>query len=190
MKENKHSNLMIIYIIFAIIVILVLIYFVCRFYNEKTEASQKAESLQTHVSELNEKLSNLQGKINSIANTIRTDTKNEITEDIILGTWKASKVVDSDGTDLGLNYIWGTGINYSNEMIFEKNDVLKYRIGITPSDADGKYKINGNTIEYGAPTDGDELIWRSLTYVPEENVLNEEYDENDGKKIVTYVKVK
>ena len=108
----------------------------------------------------------------------------------ILGKWKAEKVVDSDGNDLGLSAVWGTGITYSNEMEFKENGILSYAIGITASSDDGTYTINGNTIKYGLPTDvKGEMNWSTLTYIPEEDVLKEEIDNFGEKQIVTYIRV-
>lgn len=107
----------------------------------------------------------------------------------ILGKWKAEKVVDSDGNDLGLSAVWGTGITYSNEMEFKENGILSYAIGITASSDDGTYTINGNTIKYGLPTDvKGEMNWSTLTYIPEEDVLKEEIDVVGEKAIVTYIR--
>ncbi len=108
----------------------------------------------------------------------------------ILGKWKAEKVVDSDGNDIGLSAVWGTGISYSNEMEFKENGILSYAIGITASSDDGTYTIDGNTIKYGIPTDvKGEMNWSTLTYISEEDVLKEEIDNFGEKQIVTYIKV-
>ena len=108
----------------------------------------------------------------------------------ILGKWKANKVVDSNGTDLGLSDVWGTGITYSNEMEFKENGTLSYAIGITASSDDGKYTINGNTIKYGIPTDiKGEMDWSTFTYIPEEDILKEEKNDFGEKKIITYIRV-
>lgn len=47
--------------------------FMYKFYNEKTEATKKSADLQTQVNSLNGTVSNLQGKINSISDTINSD---------------------------------------------------------------------------------------------------------------------
>lgn len=110
-------------------------------------------------------------------------------KDKILGTWEASKVVDSNGEDLGLMTVWGSGIRGSNEMIFKENGVLSYMIGITASSEDGEYKVEGNTIKYGVPSEvKGKMNWSTFTYIPEEDVLKEEIEWLDEKPIVTYVR--
>ena len=74
-------------------------------------------------------------------------------------------------------------------MIFKENGVLSYMIGITASSDDGAYTVNGNTIKYGVPTDiKGEMNWRTLTYIPEEDILKEELDWTGEKQIVTYIR--
>ena len=115
--------------------------------------------------------------------------KKKDTSSLIVGSWEASKVVDTNGNDLGLSSYWGSGISSSNEMIFEEDGTLKYMIGITASSDDGQYTISGNTIRYGIPTDiKGRYNWSTLTYDSEKDVLKEEVDDYDGEKIITYVR--
>lgn len=119
-----------------------------------------------------------------------TDSKDFINNKI-LGKWKADKVVDANGNDIGLSAVWGTGIRYSNEMQFQENGILVYMIGITSSSDNGKYTINGNAVKIGIPTDiKGKLNWSNLTYNQKEDILKEEVDIAGEKHIVTYVRIK
>ena len=226
------------FLILAIIVIIVMGVFIYKLNYDKTAEIQKSAELQEKVSTLTQTISNLQNKIDTISNTINsnsvtessstnsvsknntvanTETTNamnhnkeknnknhtnktsdsvskdtETIENKILGSWKVSSVVDSDGKDLELNIVFGTGIEYSNEMQFKENGILKYMIGITASSDDGKYTVNGNTVKYGVPSDIKGILnWKTLTYFPEEDVLREEETIDGGKKqIITYTRVK
>ena len=125
----------------------------------------------------------------STSATSSSNSNKDSVSNKILGTWKASKVVDSSGNDLGLSSVWGSGIEHSNEMIFKEKGVLSYMIGITASSDDGEYTVNGNTIKYGVPTDTKGVLnWQTLTYIPGEDILREEINSTGEKQIVTYVR--
>lgn len=72
MEENKVTKISLstFLVILSLIVIIIMAIFMYKFYNEKTEATKKSADLQTQVNILNETVSNLQGKINSISETI------------------------------------------------------------------------------------------------------------------------
>lgn len=153
---------------------------------------EEKDSTNTSKSESSKQKSsnkNTQNTSKDNTQTTSNDSKNNI-KNKILGKWKANKVVDSNGTDLGLSDVWGTGITYSNEMEFKENGVLSYAIGITASSDDGAYTINGNTIKYGIPTDiKGKMDWNTFTYIPEEDILKEEKNDFGEKKIITYIRV-
>lgn len=69
-KKTTKISLSTFFLIIAIIFIVVMAIFMLIFYNEKVEATKKAESLQAEVN-------NLQGKIDIILNTINSITVNE-----------------------------------------------------------------------------------------------------------------
>lgn len=80
MKGNKILTL---FLILAIIAIVVMSIFTYKFYNEKIEANKKTAELQTELSKLNETVSDLQGKIDSISNTINSNTsENDQTKEL------------------------------------------------------------------------------------------------------------
>ena len=83
MEEKKVTKISLstFFLILALIAIIVMGIFMYKFYNEKTEATQKSAELQTQVNSLNEKVSNLQGKINSISDTINSDKNKNTTND-------------------------------------------------------------------------------------------------------------
>ena len=147
----------------------------------------------SNTSEIESSKQNSSNKNTQNTSKNNTQTTSSVSKDTtknkIIGTWKADKVVDSNGNDLGLSAVWGTGIRYSNEMKFKADGILSYAIGITASSDDGKYTISGNTIKYGLPTDiKGKMNWSTLTYIPEEDILKEEVDVVGEKAIVTYIR--
>lgn len=81
MEEKKVTKISLstFFLIISLIVIIVMGIFMCKFYIEKIEETKKSSELQTQVNSLNEIVSDLQGKIDSISNTINSNTsdKNE-----------------------------------------------------------------------------------------------------------------
>ena len=216
-KSTKKISLTSVLLVVAIIAIIVMGFFIYKLNNDKTAEMQKSTELQAQMNRLNDTVVGLQSTINNTSNVTNNNTVSQqiITEkssstdlstsvsnssqesvsstdsvnNKILGTWKASKVVDLSGNDLGLGSVFGSGIRYSNEMIFKENGVLSYMIGITASSDDGEYIVNGNTIKYGIPTDiKGEMNWSILTYIPEEDILKEELDLAGEKQIITYIR--
>lgn len=214
-KNVAKISLQTLFLILSIIVIVIMGLFIYKLNNDKIAVVQKSNELQAQVNSLTGTVTELEGTINNISNVINKTNENtsetnnntinqqsssasstsvsnsgkDSVSSKILGTWKASKVVDSSGNDLGLSSVWGSGISYSNEMIFKENGVLSYMIGITVSSDDGAYIVNGNTIKYGVPTDiKGKMNWNTLTYIPEEDILKEELDETGEKQIVTYIR--
>ena len=162
--------------------------------NENTSKTNENTVSQKNSSEKNNNTvnqkSNSEKSSSSTSSASVSNSSKDSVNNKILGTWKAFKVVDSNGNDIGLRSVWGSGIEYSNEMIFKENDVLLYMIGITASNDDGKYIVNGNTIQYGVPTDiKGKFTWKTLTYIPEEDILKEELNNwAEEKQIITYIR--
>lgn len=75
MEEKKTIKISIstFFLILAVIVIIAMGIFSIKMYNEKTVATEKSAELQTQVNELTGTVSGLQGKINSISETISTN---------------------------------------------------------------------------------------------------------------------
>lgn len=72
-KENKNGSASTLLLVIAIIVIAVMGVYIYKLNNEKNEEIQKSESLQTQVSSLNSTVSELQGKLDTISETINDD---------------------------------------------------------------------------------------------------------------------
>lgn len=143
---------------------------------------------QEDVKENDDKKTNT-SNANTSSSKVTSENNSDTTKNKIIGIWKADKVVDSTGNDLGLSAVWGTGISYSNKMEFKENNVLLYEIGITASSDDGKYTINGNTVKYGIPTDvKGNYDWHTAVYIEEEDIIKEEIDVVGEKAIVTYIR--
>ena len=78
-KKGIKISLSTLFLILSLIIIIVMGIFIYKFYNEKTEATKKSAELQTQVNSLNGTVSNLQGKLNSISETINSDKTNKNT---------------------------------------------------------------------------------------------------------------
>lgn len=75
-------------------------------------------------------------------------------------------------------------------MIFKENGVFSYMIGITPTNNNGTFTVNGNIVKFSVPTNSNNTAtWHTLTYIPEENILKEELDSNGEKQTIIYVKI-
>lgn len=76
-KEPIKVSMSTFFLIIAIIVIIVMGYFMYKFYNDKVEETKKSTDLQEKVNSLNGTVNELQGKINNIAETINPNKSNE-----------------------------------------------------------------------------------------------------------------
>ena len=72
MKEKKVTKISLstLFLILAVIIIVIMTYFIYKLYNEKTIESKKVVDLNNQVINLESSVNNLQEKINSISNTI------------------------------------------------------------------------------------------------------------------------
>ena len=78
--EEKNSikiSLSTVLLILALVLIVILCIFIYKLYNEKIIANQNSLELQTQVNTLNETITVLQGKIDSISETINSNTSIE-----------------------------------------------------------------------------------------------------------------
>ncbi len=75
-KKAFKISLSTFFLILAIIVIVVMGFFMFKINNDKNIEVQKSKELSVKVNELNQELSTLQGKIDSISATINTNTTN------------------------------------------------------------------------------------------------------------------
>ena len=78
-KNDTKISLSTFFLIIAIIVIIIMAYFIYKFYNEKTIETEKVSNLNNQVSSLESTVNQLQGKIDTISNTIKTDNTDENT---------------------------------------------------------------------------------------------------------------
>ena len=69
-KKTTKINLSTFFLIVSIIIIIVLCIFIYKLYNDKTTEIQKSTGLQTQINNLNSTINDLQGKINTISETI------------------------------------------------------------------------------------------------------------------------
>ena len=77
-EKNKKISISTILLIIAIIAMIVMGVFIYKLNNDKKAEVQKSTELQGQVADLNNTLSELQGKINTISETINNNTSNEI----------------------------------------------------------------------------------------------------------------
>ena len=79
MEEKKVTKISLstFFLILAIIVIIVISIFMFKLYNEKTAEIKKSSELQTQVNKLNGTVSDLQGKIDNISETINSNNSTE-----------------------------------------------------------------------------------------------------------------
>ncbi len=85
-------------LIFALIIILIMAYFMFKLYNEKQEQNKNIDTLKSQISSLTSENQNLQGKIDTISNTINSnptiDSNNDI--NILKPSKKISKLLKKD----------------------------------------------------------------------------------------------
>lgn len=75
-KKTTKINLSTFFLIISIIIIIVLCICIYKLYNDKTIEIQKSTGLQTQVNNLNSTINDLQGKINTISETINNNNNN------------------------------------------------------------------------------------------------------------------
>lgn len=75
-KKSIKISLSTVFLILAIIVIVVMAYFLYKLNNEKIAETEKVSALNSQVSNLENKVENLQGTIDNVSNIV-SDTKNE-----------------------------------------------------------------------------------------------------------------
>lgn len=75
-KKSKKVNLSTFLLIFTIIIIIIMGIFIYKLNNDKTVEIQRSADLQSQVNKLDNTISDLQGKINTISETINSNTSN------------------------------------------------------------------------------------------------------------------
>jgi preprotein translocase subunit YajC len=79
--ENKKGSLSTVFLIIAIILIGVMGVFM---YMQKTEADRQIAELENNGSKMEETISNLQGKIDSISNTINANDETNVEQEVVM----------------------------------------------------------------------------------------------------------
>ena len=108
-KKGKKVSISTILLIVAIIVIAVMGVFMYRLNKEKTTEVQKSTELQAEVDSLNEVVSDLQGKIDSISKTIGNEDDNTTTENS-----SSNQKWDGDITSVDMSKLKKDGVQYEN----------------------------------------------------------------------------
>lgn len=212
MEEKKVTKISLstFFLILSLIVIIVMGIFMYKFYSEKTEATKKSAELQTQVNSLNEKVSNLQGKINSISETSNTTTNNAEENEKLYDDNKKISIIcpkewkfvypDVDGGELHIETIDSTinkyvGINiashenWNNETLYEHlNSLADGYDNYNEIQIKGTNAIiynNKSQIQYGECTAAaffikDGYIYEISYYSNNENLFDEHYKTFEG----------
>ena len=134
---------------------------------------------------LTEALNDTQDKIATYVRISEEEKKvQENTEKNIVGDWKADKAFDSDGKDVELSMIWGTGIKLENKMTFTGDGKFQDRIGIQETVNDDTYSVHGTVIR----TWGN--LIRNFAYDESEDNLTEYRTIGDNTYKIIYVRIK
>ena len=147
-KKPIKISLSTFFLILAVIVILVMGYFMYKLYNEKVAATQKIDNLNNEISNLESNVNNLQQKIDSISNTINSSevsTNNNISNNF---ENNANSTISLKKGNYTINEVKLDEVGVSNEecgvTLKENNDFQIYMgYGSTHS---GKYEIKNNTL--------------------------------------------
>ena len=96
MEEKKQMKISMsgFFLILAIIVIAVMGYFIYKISTEKTEKENQIASLNNEISSLQSSSKDLQGKLDSIANTINNTSNNEKTNIVSKNTVKTENMIN------------------------------------------------------------------------------------------------
>lgn len=98
MEEKKVTKISLstFFLILSIIVIVVMTIFMYKLYNEKIEANEKSDELQTQVTSLNSTVNNLQEKIDSISSEINSNNSadNSTTQNTKVNTNTSTTTLD------------------------------------------------------------------------------------------------
>lgn len=104
-KEPIKISLSTLLLILAIIVIAVMGIFLFKFYNEKTEETKKASELQIQVNSLNGTVSDLQGKMATISETINSTPVTENNSSVRTNTNDTISFTDAQVKTALANYL-------------------------------------------------------------------------------------
>lgn len=111
-KKPIKISLSTFFLILAILVIIVMGFFIYKLYNEKTIATQKINDLNNEINTLEDTVNNFQQKIDSISNTITSnvtdstpnnnssENTNSSNEPTHVGTYKKAKTMGVDDSQM------------------------------------------------------------------------------------------
>lgn len=150
--------------------------------NNTNEIAKVNKSNVNATTEVNSNNANVTTSTTNIVNDKFVETNSKVN---IVGEWKVSKIVDENGSEVSLNLVFGSGISDGNRLTFKENLEYINGIGVTgEGNEGGTYTITNNTV-----TMLDMKQRKSeLKYDSTNDTLEEDHN-NDGTRIVTYVRV-
>ncbi len=159
-KNATKISLSTFFLILAIIAIIVMGVFIYKLNNDKTKEVQKSTELQSQVNILNETVSNLQGKIDTISNTINSNNATSKAE--------SEKIQTTSNTSKDQN-----NIKYDEEIsILDLKDLNNVNLEKYYEQYNGKLlKITG----YVTVTGGTEMFLSSVGLSDNDKNLEKSY---------------
>ncbi|MBR3230214.1 MAG: lipocalin family protein [Bacilli bacterium] len=153
--KNKNLNGLFIFLhVLSIVFIIIISYFLFGLYKDKKLVLNKYSKLSSEVNGLKKSIKDMQ-KINNDLDVESSDTNistNENTELGItnfVGTWKVSKIIDSNGNEeFDYMSLFGSG-GFADGLIFKEDKTFSDEIGKTISSEDttnGNFEVNGSNI--------------------------------------------
>lgn len=159
-KKSVKISLSTFFLVLAIIVIIIMGYFIYKLNNEKTVETEKVANLNNEVSSLQGTVNQLQGKIDNISNTINSNTStnntlpeqsnNTVAEDKTTSTknsissnkeiYKLVRTKDLDISDLE---------DYDEKYIVLDGNSIYFSTDLSDKIYEGTYKVDSkNNIDY------------------------------------------
>ena len=125
MEKKKSINLSTIFLILALIVIVVMGYFIYKLYNNNLTANKEVENLREEISSLEEKIEELKEtendsvSIDSDINKITEEEPNITENEDIIGVWNTFQLIDAENGEViqNLSNVLGTAyIQYGSYL--------------------------------------------------------------------------
>ena len=154
MKNKNFNGLFIFLHVLSIVFIIIISYFLFSLYEDNRSILNKYSKLSSEVNGLKESIKDMQ-KINNDLDVDSSDTNistNEKTKSDIsnfVGTWKVSKIIDSNGNEES-DYmsLFGSG-GFGRGLILNQDKTFIDEVGVTISSEDttnGNFEVNGSNI--------------------------------------------
>lgn len=156
MEEKKSNGISIsaFFLIIAIMVIIAMGYFIYKFYNDKTNETQRADGLQAQVDGLNGTVNELQGKINDINEITSKDIElPQSSEDDSFTLSVENNIILYDGYEIEIK----TGIQDISDMKNTAETKQKFNVSYYNYE-DGKYEGITNGIFGDETYEGYSLV--------------------------------